>query len=64
MILTCQNCSTSFRLEERLLKYSGSKVRCSRCKHIWRAYPPQADDPETEGRPEIDERPGRGAAAV
>ncbi|MGD9018594.1 MAG: zinc-ribbon domain-containing protein, partial [Desulfobacterales bacterium] len=40
MILTCQNCSTSFRLDESILKPSGSKVRCSRCKHIWRARPP------------------------
>ena len=40
MILTCQNCSTSYRLDESILKPSGSKVRCSRCKHIWRAHPP------------------------
>ncbi len=52
MILTCQNCSTSFRLDESLLKPSGSKVRCSRCKHIWRARPPavtMAAPPDAEG---------------
>ena len=42
MILTCQKCSTSFRLDETLLKATGSKVRCSLCQDIWVAFPPEA----------------------
>ena len=41
MILTCQKCSTSFRLDETLLKATGSKVRCSLCRTIWVAFPPE-----------------------
>jgi predicted Zn finger-like uncharacterized protein len=63
MILTCQNCSTSFRLEERLLKPGGSKVRCSRCKHIWRARPPAEPESEQDGPQAADDQPGLGAAA-
>jgi pilus assembly protein FimV len=44
MYITCQNCDTTFRLDERLLKPSGSKVRCSQCSHVFVAHPPQ---PET-----------------
>ena len=40
MIITCQQCETSFNLDEGLLKPAGSKVRCSKCKHIFTAYPP------------------------
>ena len=43
MIITCENCNTSFNLDEKLLKPSGSKVRCSKCKHLFIAYPPAAE---------------------
>ena len=46
MIITCENCETSFNLNEKLLKPTGSKVRCSRCKHMFTAYPPAP--PEVE----------------
>ncbi|RLB84765.1 MAG: hypothetical protein DRH24_04085 [Deltaproteobacteria bacterium] len=39
MIITCKACNTSFNLNERLLKPGGSKVRCSKCKEIFMAYP-------------------------
>ncbi len=39
MIITCENCSTSFNLDEKFLKPSGSKVRCSKCKHVFTAFP-------------------------
>lgn len=47
MIITCQECNTSFRLDENLIKPEGSKVRCSRCRHVFTAYPPS---PATEAR--------------
>ncbi|MEE4362453.1 MAG: DUF3426 domain-containing protein [Desulfotignum sp.] len=43
MIITCDECSTSFRLDESLLKDEGSKVRCSLCKHVFTAFPPGND---------------------
>ncbi len=57
MIITCDECSTSFRLDESLLKDEGSKVRCSQCKHVFTAFPPGADailDPETPAHPTMD----------
>lgn len=41
MIITCSQCKTSFNLDEKILKPSGSKVRCSKCKNIFIAYPPE-----------------------
>ena len=39
MIITCEECSTGFNLDERLLKETGSKVRCSVCKTVFTAFP-------------------------
>ena len=39
MIIQCEKCRTKFNLDESLLKNGGSKVRCSICKHVFRAYP-------------------------
>lgn len=41
MIIQCEKCRAKFRLDETLLKEEGSKVRCSLCKHIFKAYPPE-----------------------
>jgi predicted Zn finger-like uncharacterized protein len=38
VIVTCQNCDTRFNLDENLIKESGSKVRCSRCLHIFTVH--------------------------
>jgi predicted Zn finger-like uncharacterized protein len=42
MFITCQECNTTFRLDERLLKTIGSKVRCSQCRYTFVAIPPSA----------------------
>ncbi len=39
MIITCNECNTPFNLNESLLKQTGSKVRCSKCKNVFLAYP-------------------------
>jgi predicted Zn finger-like uncharacterized protein len=44
MRVTCENCSTKFNLDESRVKFTGSKVRCSRCKHIFTVYPPQPEE--------------------
>ena len=40
MIINCNNCNSSFNLDEKHLKPTGSKVRCSKCKNVFVAYPP------------------------
>ena len=39
MIITCNECNTRFNIAESLLKQTGSKVRCSKCKNVFLAYP-------------------------
>ena len=39
MFITCKQCSTTFRLDEKKLKPTGSKVRCSQCGNLFVAYP-------------------------
>ena len=60
MIITCEQCNTSFNLDESLLKPSGSKVKCSKCDNIFTAYPPsppeeieEAEQP-VEAVPDVD----------
>ena len=51
MVVTCENCNTGFNLDENLIKKSGSKVRCSKCRHIFTAYKPvpvEEPEPATE----------------
>ncbi len=38
MIITCENCKEKFSLNDDLIKESGSKVRCSKCKHVFTVY--------------------------
>ena len=35
MIVTCESCKTRFRLDPRLIKGLSTKVRCSRCQHVF-----------------------------
>ncbi len=55
MIITCEECGISFNLDESLLKPSGSKVRCSKCKTVFTAYPPEPEikpvPPKTDQSP-------------
>jgi len=43
MIIECEKCRTKFNLDESLLKKTGSKVRCSICKHVFTAFPVEAE---------------------
>jgi predicted Zn finger-like uncharacterized protein len=49
MIVTCASCLTKFNLDNSRIPSKGTKVRCSRCRHIFYIVPP----PET--REEVDE---------
>ena len=60
MIITCQECNSSFNLDGNLLKPTGSKVRCSKCHKIFVAYPQTPpEEPETPAEilPDIDDVP-------
>jgi predicted Zn finger-like uncharacterized protein len=57
MIITCEECNTRFNLDESLLKETGSKVQCAKCKHIFVAYPPTPPE-EPEMTSEIIPAPG------
>lgn len=40
MIIPCESCNAVFRLESSTLNPTGSRVRCSKCGEIFKAYPP------------------------
>lgn len=42
MIVTCEECSTSFQLDDSRIPASGARVRCSRCKHAFFLPSPSA----------------------
>jgi predicted Zn finger-like uncharacterized protein len=44
MIITCASCLTKFNLDDSKIAGKGTKVRCSRCKHVFYVTPP----PETK----------------
>lgn len=48
MIITCKECSTSFNLDDSLIKESGSKCRCSKCQAVFTVFPEPADGQELE----------------
>ena len=43
MIIPCISCHRQFRLNNRLVKPTGSMVRCSNCQHIFVVYPVPED---------------------
>lgn len=48
MIIRCEKCETTYHLDQKQIEPFGSKVRCSRCGHIFWAEPPSfslAEDP-------------------
>ena len=51
MIVQCRSCASKYNLDEGLLKSGGSKVRCSVCKNVFIAYPPEEvliEEPATD----------------
>jgi len=49
MIVACERCDTKFRIDESLLKETGSKVRCSICQHKFILFPPGTGRRVVEG---------------
>ena len=48
MIVTCVSCLTKFNLDDSKIPSKGTKVRCSRCQHVFYIAPPlgQKEEPE------------------
>ncbi|MGD8284999.1 MAG: DUF3426 domain-containing protein [Desulfobacterales bacterium] len=39
MIVTCNECESSFNVDDNLIKDTGSKFRCSKCNSVFTAFP-------------------------
>ncbi|MCR9097556.1 MAG: zinc-ribbon domain-containing protein [bacterium] len=46
MIVTCEECTTSFQLDEARIPPGGARVRCSRCKHAFFLPSPNESAPD------------------
>ena len=56
MKITCEKCGTVFKMDDSLVKDTGTKVRCSVCKHVFTVYPSQKEPVREEQRP-VPEQP-------
>ena len=45
MIVKCEKCQVAFNINDALIKPGGTKLRCSKCKHIFTVHPPQQQPP-------------------
>ncbi len=52
MIIMCENCIKKFKIDDKLIKESGSKVRCSDCGHVFTAYRPASQEPPPSYNPQ------------
>jgi len=46
MVIQCEKCRTKFNLDKSLLNKNGSKVRCSKCKYVFTAFPDEQNTPD------------------
>lgn len=53
MIVKCEKCQVAFNVNDSLIKPGGSKLRCSKCKHIFTIYPHEPPPPPPPLPPEI-----------
>lgn len=58
MILTCPSCATRYSIDAITIGPEGRAVKCAKCGHKWREYPP-TDMPKTltEPAPAVDSAP-------
>jgi predicted Zn finger-like uncharacterized protein len=48
MLITCKKCSTAFNLDNSFIKEEGSKVRCSKCKNVFKVYQEKFEEIDLE----------------
>jgi predicted Zn finger-like uncharacterized protein len=51
VVIRCERCSTLYELDEALLSPAGSQVQCTRCQHVFTAFPPRAAGRTLVGMP-------------
>ncbi|WP_320043512.1 zinc-ribbon domain-containing protein [uncultured Desulfobacter sp.] len=56
MIITCEKCATRFVLDDALIKPEGSMVRCSKCRHVFTAFPVEYPEIELSDQSEPQEQ--------
>lgn len=57
MIITCENCQSKFAVDDERISETGSKVRCSNCKHVFkvsRALAEQGREPALSSTAEVE----------
>lgn len=52
MLISCEKCSTTYVLDETLIPAAGAAVQCTRCSHVFTAFPPGVS-----AAPLLDEEP-------
>ncbi len=68
MLISCEKCSTTYVLDDKLIPPQGAPVQCTRCQHVFTARPPGAAEaaaPEPQAatnRTQMFGAPGVGAA--
>ena len=55
MQIPCVSCQSVFHLDNCLVKATGSLVRCSICKNIFKVYPPAFDDVQVAKDTDVDQ---------
>ena len=55
MEIPCIACQSRFRLDGRLVKATGSLVRCTICNNIFWVYPPDINDVQVEKDANVDQ---------
>ncbi len=50
MIVPCRSCRSTFRLDSAHVKPAGTLVQCSKCREIFKVFPPEAVDPRKYSR--------------
>lgn len=40
MLIPCESCHSKFKLDSNLVKATGTLVRCSKCRSVFRVFPP------------------------
>ena len=53
MKIPCESCYSMFKLDTSIVKPTGSLVRCSKCRKVFRVYPPKPIDPRNGPRVRI-----------
>ena len=50
MIVPCRSCQSTFQLDSGLVKPTGALVKCSKCREVFKVYPPEPVDPRKYSR--------------